>query len=211
MTRTRGQLVLVAAAVVAVALVPMVFAYLQLGYHADVDDATSTDRLDDARGLLGHAMRDASENVSGELSWARRERATGRVDASMSRAFTRLEAGYADERVAFSVAYNRTAAERWVERNCPSGPRREFGPCLVRGGIVLQERAGEAHALAVAVDVRVLGERRTTEATFVVLDVGRTAGASEPTAVAAGDGRGPPARHAPPSGSERTVSTTPRR
>lgn len=174
MTRTRGQLVLVAAAVVAVALVPMVFAYLQLGYHADVEGGATADHLDDARATLGHATRDASENVSGELSWRRRERAAARVDASLSRTFRRLEAGSSGAQVVFSVGYNRSAAEEWVGRRCPSGPRREFGPCLVRRGIVLQERAGETHALAVAVDVRVVGERRTTEATFVVLDTGRT-------------------------------------
>ena len=173
MRRDRGQLVLVAAAVVAVALVPMALAYLQLGYHADVDAAKpDTDHLDDARRLVGQGVRDASADVAGSYRWRERERAVARANASLAPTFERLESRGRTALV--DVAYNATAAEQWTARRCPSDAERDFGPCVVSNGVVVQERAGETHLLAVAVDVRVLGERRTTRATFVFLDVGRT-------------------------------------
>jgi hypothetical protein len=55
------------------------------------------------------------------------------------------------------VTYNASLATAWRARNCPSGPARQFGPCGADRGVVVQERAGKTHVLAVAFDVRVVG------------------------------------------------------
>ncbi|WP_224447668.1 DUF7261 family protein [Haloprofundus salilacus] len=47
-----------------------------------------------------------------------------------------------------------TAGTQWAETNCPRGPNREFGPCESFGGVVVQERAGDAVVVAVSLDVR---------------------------------------------------------
>ena len=62
----RGQLVLVAAAVVAVGLVPVLLAYLQLGYHPDTApepdvSGETADAIQDAR----DALRSYREGVPG--------------------------------------------------------------------------------------------------------------------------------------------------
>lgn len=55
----RGQLVLAAAVVIAIALVPVVIAYLQLGYHADIEaSADYEDPLANGRRLLGRAIHE---------------------------------------------------------------------------------------------------------------------------------------------------------
>ncbi|MFB9804751.1 hypothetical protein ACFFQF_04570 [Haladaptatus pallidirubidus] len=60
--RDRAQLVLAAAAIVAVALAPVVFAYLQLGYSDDVTASNDYDApVENAEGVLsrgaGHRPR----------------------------------------------------------------------------------------------------------------------------------------------------------
>ena len=169
----RGQLVLLAAATIAIALVPMAVAYLQLGYHADV--AASADRGDPARNaerVLERAVHDAAGAVAGEYAWADRRRAVDDIDATLEPAVRELESARVEEGVGYAVERNATAAERWAAANCPSGEKRAFGPCEADDGIVLQERAGEATVLAVAFDLHVVEDRATTDATLVVRAVG---------------------------------------
>jgi hypothetical protein len=159
---------LVAAAVLAVALVPVVLAYLQLGYHADVRAAGDYEAASrDAVHFLERGVHDAAGDVTG-LPWSRREAAAASVRTSLEPRLETLKASRVDEGVAYHVTYNDSAADRWADRRCPSGSGRAFGPCEATDGVVVQERAGETTVLAVAFDVRITHQRGETTLTLVV-------------------------------------------
>lgn len=170
--RDRGQLVLVAAAVLAVALVPMGVAYLQLGYHDDV--SAGADRHtpgENAVRLLERAVHQAAAESSGR-PWAAREGAVAVAARSLREDVRTLETAQVDEGVVVEVAWNATAAAAWAHANCPGGPHRQFGSCVVVDGVVVQERAGETHLVAVGFDVRVTESDGVTDLTVVVRVVG---------------------------------------
>lgn len=174
---SRGQLVLVAAGVIAVALVPVVLAYLQLGYAADVEASEGyTDPGWNAKRLLERAVHDAAAGVPGEYRWGRRRAAVRAVHDRLAGPFDALRTARLADGTAYLVRYNESAASAWAAANCPSGPARRFGPCEARDGVAVQQRAGETHVLAVAVDVTVVTERGSTELTFVVRPVGGAVG-----------------------------------
>lgn len=164
----RGQMVLAAAAVLALALVPLGFAYLQLGYHEDVAASTApeTPGSETVR-LLERAVYDAGDEATGH-PWAGREGAVRRVNASLSDREGEIEAAQVDRGVAVQIERNASAATTWAATNCPSGPGRLFGDCEAIGGIVVQERADETHLLAVAYDLRIVDDRGETALTVVI-------------------------------------------
>ncbi|MFB6221340.1 MAG: hypothetical protein ABEH90_07855 [Halolamina sp.] len=168
----RGQLVLVAAAVLALALVPLGFAYLQLGYHADVR-ATSAEESPGSETvrLLERAVHEASGEATGQ-PWAGRDGAAARVNRTLAADIDAIEAAQVERGIAAEIRQNGTAAATWTDGNCPSGSGREFGACETSGGLVIQERAGETHLVAVAFDVQVVSERGEAELTVVVRAVG---------------------------------------
>lgn len=172
-SRRRGQLVLVAAAVVAVALVPMVAAYLQLGYHADVE-ATAEQRhpAEDAERVLKRAVHNSSVAVTGEYDWSQRDEAVDELNDTLAPFVAQVEESRVESGVVSAVAQNASVAATWATTNCPRGPNREFGACEARGGVVVQERAGETQPLAVALDVRVTTAETTTRLTVVFRSVG---------------------------------------
>lgn len=177
--RGRAQLVLAAAAVVAVALAPVVLAYLQLGYHADVRaSADYEDPAADAVRALERVTHEATVGVPANHSWANRSGAVARVKARLAPRLRELEASRVESGTAVVVGYNATAARRRAAANCPRGPDRQFGPCEAHDGVVVQERAGEAHPLAVAYDLRVVTGRGRTTLTLVVRAVGGRASGS---------------------------------
>ena len=168
----RGQLVLAAAALVAVALAPVVFAYLQLGYHGDVtasEGYTSPGR--NAERVLERAVHEAGVEVRGEYSWDERDAAVSAVRSTLRPRVDALRSSRVESGTAYRVSYNESAARAWRRENCPSGPNRDFGACDARQGIVVQERAGETHVLAVAFDVHVTTERGSIALTVVVQTV----------------------------------------
>lgn len=166
--RSRGQLVLVAAAVVAVALAPVVVAYLQLGYHADVRaGAEFEDPAADATRLLERAVHGAAADHRGE-PWRRRAAVVAGVRADLEPRLATLEASRLDEGIAYRVVYNESAARSWARERCPRGPGRAFGPCRVLDAVVVQERAGETTVLAVAFDLEVARDRGSAALTVVV-------------------------------------------
>lgn len=166
--RERAQLVLAAAAVVAVALAPAVVAYLQLGYHADVRASGEYDApLGNAERVLERAVHAAATNATG-APWDERAGAVERTRSELAAPVERLEASRVEAGTAYAVAYNATAAGRWAGANCPRGPGRQFGDCRAVDGVVVQERAGETTVLAVAFDVRATTERGRRGATLVV-------------------------------------------
>lgn len=174
MTGRRGQLVLLAAVVVAVALVPMVFAYMQLGYHADVSAGGEyTAPAENADRVLSRTVHDAATTAE-RHPWNERDRTADEVRAALEPDLATLESARVERGTVYRVQYNDTAASAWTADACPTGPARQFGPCAADGGVVLQERSDETHVVAVAVDVHVVGERRTVRSTVVVRAVGGT-------------------------------------
>ena len=170
----RGQMVLVAAAVLALAILPLGFAYLQLGSHADVraQTAEASPGSETVR-LLERAVHTASGEAAGQ-PWAARSGAASQANRSLESDIDAIEAAHVDRGVAAAIDQNASTAAAWRSENCPSGSGREFGACETRGGLVLQERAGETHLVAVAFDVTVVSERGETELTVVVRTVGRS-------------------------------------
>jgi hypothetical protein len=169
--------VLVTAAVIALALVPMAVAYLQLGYHADVR-ATSEPATtgDEAVRVLERAVHNASATVAEErYDWAGpdRDRALDRARRLLADDTRTLEASRVTEGVAYDVRENATAAGQWATSRDNTGPAREFGPYRTDGGLVSQNRAGQTHLVAVAFDVHVTTERGTTRLTVIVRSYGR--------------------------------------
>jgi hypothetical protein len=168
----RGQLVLAAAAIIALALVPVVLAYLQLGYHPDVVASTDYDgHGENARRFLGRAVHEAGANATGG-SWAEREGTVDEARGELQPRLDTLNASQVAEGVAYAVRYNRSAAGAWAAEDCPGGRGRAFGPCRADRGVVVQERAGEAVVLAAAFDVAVTTPRGRRDLTLVVRVVG---------------------------------------
>jgi hypothetical protein len=168
--RSRGQLVLVAAAVVALALVPMLAAYLQLGYHADVRAASAPpDAGENARRVLDRAVQNASSTVAaGRFGVDERAAALARGRTLLDDARRELAASRVAEGVAYRVSYNESAARRWARSSDNRGPGRRFGPYRADDGLVTQTRAGQTHLVAAAFDVEVTAARSTTRLTFLV-------------------------------------------
>ena len=169
MTRERAQLVLVAAAVVAVALAPVVVAYLQLGYHDDVRASADYDApAANAQRVLDRAVHESATGIPGEYGWDEREEAIAEVRDRLEPRLAELESARVEEGTAYQVAYNESEAESWADENCPGGPNRQFGGCDTIEGMVVQDRIGETHVLAVAFDLRVTSERGWIRETVVV-------------------------------------------
>lgn len=167
--RDRGQLVLLAAAAIAVALVPLALAYVGLGYHPDVGGPDRTDiDLDDTVRMLDRATHDAAAPLAGTYDWGERERAVATLDDRLGGDTDRIEQSQLSSGVAYRIERNTTAATRWADRHCPSGPDRSFGSCEVIDGVVVQMRAGETAIVAVAFDIHATGERQRADATAVI-------------------------------------------
>jgi len=168
----RGQLVLVAAGVIALALLAMLLAYLQLGYAADVRAADDYDApARNAERVLERAVHGASVDP-GNYSWGQRDDAADEVRSRLEPRLETLRASRVEEGVVYRVRYNRSAASAHASEACPSGPDRRFGPCEADGGVVLQRRAGETHLLAVAFDLTVTTPDGEISETVVVQAVG---------------------------------------
>lgn len=164
----RGQLVLVAAAVVAIALVPILFAYLQLGYHPDIEESRTEITGEEALAYLDRSVHNASAANAGEYGWADRDRMATSVRTAIDGDIETLSVARLEEGTVYEVTYNDTAASEWGDDHCPGGDGRRFGSCETDGGVVLQERAGEAVLLAVGFDIRVVGQDGDTEMTAVI-------------------------------------------
>ena len=164
----RGQTVVVAAAMLALALIPLGFAYLQLGYHDDVAASTAPETPgSETLRLLERAVYDAGGEAT-DHPWQGRAGAVAQVNDSLAPRERDIEAAQVKRGVAVRVERNVTAASAWAAGNCPSGTGRLFGDCETIGGMVVQERADETHLLAVAYDLRVVDDRGETALTVVV-------------------------------------------
>lgn len=167
MSRDRGQVVLLAAVVVAVALVPMTFAYAQLSY-APGDGERSAADVDDVRRALSTAFTGAATEIDGEYRWRNRTAAVGEVRAELAGDVARVERAAADGGLSLLVSYDDAEAETWAAENCPGGRGRAFGPCRADDGVVVQQRGNETTVVAAAFDLSVVSASERTNATIVV-------------------------------------------
>lgn len=167
--RARGQLVLLAAATIAVALVPMITATMQLGYHPDgTARAVEPHPVTASESVLDRAVARVAPSIPTRYAWTEREGAVAAVTAAIRPTIESINRSRTADGMVLAVARNRTRASQWARTHCPRGAGREFGPCTAAEGVVLQDRRGRAHLLAVAVDVRVTGQRERWRATLVV-------------------------------------------
>ncbi|WP_119816805.1 DUF7261 family protein [Halalkaliarchaeum desulfuricum] len=169
----RGQLVLVAAAVIALALVPMAFAYLQLGYHGDVGtDVEPATELADAERSLERAVEHASVEIDGEYDWDRREAGVDAFQDVLDDDIDTIERLGHAEGVVIEIVNGAEPAATWREGTCPSGPMRSFGPCELIDNVVVQERAGETAVLAAGFELRLAtpDDQATVEVVVVIFE-----------------------------------------
>ena len=165
----RAQLVLAAAAVIAVGLAPIVIAYLQVGYYPDVGpSAGAADSDGDVVRALERSVHDARTGVAGNYSWSEREAAVATVEGRLDPRLETLRTARLRRGVVHGIEYNASAARAWAAEDCPGGPDREFGDCEAHGGIVVQERAGRTHVLGIVADLTVTAERGSVRATVHV-------------------------------------------
>lgn len=163
----RGQLVLVAAAVIAIALVPILFAYLQLGYHPDVEHTPEVTG-EKAIEFLDRSVHGVAAETAGTYEWADSASMASTVRAALESDGERLETARVEEGVVYDFEFNDTAAIAWSEQHCDRGVGRQFGDCVVDDGVVLQERADESVLLAVGFDLRIVGASGEADLTLVV-------------------------------------------
>lgn len=172
-TTERGQLVLVAAVFIAVACVPITVAYLQLGYDADIESSGdgADESLRSTTRLLQRAAHDATTNNT--TAWAHRNDTVTAIRNRLEPHVSAIETERITAGTVQRVRYNESAATEWATSNCPNGSARRFGSCTADRGVVVQERAGETHVLAVAFDVTLTTDRKRVEATVLVRPIDR--------------------------------------
>ncbi|KZN22946.1 hypothetical protein A4G99_17860 [Haladaptatus sp. R4] len=167
----RAQLVLGAAALVAVALTPILFAYLQLGYSGDVAASGEYDApVQNAQRVLSRGVHGAGSGVPESYRWQQRDAAVSTIRTDLQGTLDSLRSSRVESGTVYQVEYNESAAQSWANEHCPEtrGPNRQFGACEAKQGVVVQNRDGETHVLAVAFDVRVTMERGRYETTLAV-------------------------------------------
>jgi hypothetical protein len=156
----------VAAAVIAIAFVPMLFAYLQLGYHPDIDRSYEPTG-EEAVAFLDRSVHGAATETAGEYGWSERAELIDTVRSEVEADIETLETARIEEGIGYRVRYNESGMDDLMI-GCVSEPGRRFGECVSEDGIAVQERAGEAVLVAVAFDVRVIAPERTVELTVVI-------------------------------------------
>lgn len=159
----RAQLVVVAGAVVAVALIPVVVAAFQVGGGPAPDPPEHRVRA------VERTLETGVRTVAGTTrayAWEERVEASRALRSALAPTIAAMETGAAGAVV--NVTYAPATARDLAARRCPRGPNRQFGPCAAVGGVILQERVGEPHVVAVVVRVVVLGPTGRTAVTLVV-------------------------------------------
>lgn len=163
----RGQTVLLAGVVVALALVAMLVAFLQLGYHADVATAAPGERaVTDGQSFLQRATHDAARDVRGDYSWDQREAAVTAFRDRLRPRIETLERSGVESGVAFDATVDRALARERASSVCPCDPARQFGRCRADRGVVVQERGGRTLVLAVAFELDVVTADSETTVAF---------------------------------------------
>jgi len=165
----RGQFVLIAGVVVALALLAMLTAYLQLGYGADVRTTDFGRTVEDGQAYLDRTTQQAARPLRGEYAWGQRGPAVTTLRNRLDPRLDELERSRVTDSIVYRADYNQTVAAQWARSECPGhGADRAWGSCAADRGVVVQERAGQTQILAVAYDVGVMTADVETNATVVI-------------------------------------------
>lgn len=167
----RGQFVLLAGVVVALALLAMLTAYVQLGYHDDVSGGSVDRPVENGQRFLERATHRSARELRGEYDWRQRGPAVTAVRDRLRPELATLERSRLGDGVVYGTAYNQTVAAQWARANCPSGSARQFGPCEADRGVVVQERDDRTLVRAVAYDLTVTTDESETRLTIVATAV----------------------------------------
>lgn len=161
---------LLAGLVVALALVAMLTAYLQLGYHADVTAGGADRPVQDSATFLDRATHESARDLRGSHAWSERERtqAVSEMRSQLDPRLDTLERSRVPQGVVSRATYNETAASEWAGEHCPGGRGKAFSPCRADRGVVVQGRDGRTLVIAVAYDLNVTTEDGSTRLTTVV-------------------------------------------
>lgn len=163
----RGQVVLLAAVVVAVALVAMSTAYHGLGYHGDVR-TTAAVGAEEPTTVAEHRLQAAVDATAVDTArpWMARNTTVSDVRDAVREVIADLQRSDATRGQVFVVRENEALADAWADDDCPGGTLRDFGPCRADGGVVVQERANETVLVGVVVDLTIRSKRGETRATL---------------------------------------------
>ncbi|MEF8812661.1 MAG: hypothetical protein V5A55_02440 [Halovenus sp.] len=173
MRTERGQLVLLAAVLLALALVPVVFAYLQLGYHDDIGTNSPGTAMGETERAVERGVHESAVAVREAFAWDRREAAVAAFRDELASTRRAVSGAELDNGRAVRVEYNQTRAALAADRHCPDGAARQFGECDAIDGVVVQERAGTTHVLSVAIDLQLTGPRQERTVITVLRPTGR--------------------------------------
>jgi hypothetical protein len=146
-------MVLLAALVLVVALIPITVAYLQLGYTGDPHTSLSSDTEQETQRLLERTVQNVTSDIPATYRWSERRTAVERVRERLEPTVGVLEQSRLADGITQRLTYNQSRADNWAGEQCLRGPDRQFGSCMAIDGIVVQQRAGRTHVLAVAVDL----------------------------------------------------------
>lgn len=151
-TEDRGQLVLVAALALALVLVSLGVAYLQLGYHEDVrpPDQEPAAQLE---AVLERSLDDTAAEVPDRYGWDDRTEAVQALRDELNETSDQLETSRLEAGHVYRITLNETRTDHWTSANCPRGPDRQFGTCEAVDGVAVQERTDRTHVLAAAFDL----------------------------------------------------------
>lgn len=163
----RGQLVLVAAIALALALVALGVAYVQLSYGEDVGQPPQNPagQLESA---LERAVYNSTADIPDQYSWSERSTAVAAIEDTLAKKTETLETSRLADGHAYSIERNATHATRWATANCTRGPDRQFGDCTATDGVAIQNRNGQIQVLAVAFDIEITTPDGTTQVTLSI-------------------------------------------
>ncbi|WP_280538164.1 hypothetical protein [Halopenitus sp. POP-27] len=179
----RGQLVLLAAVTLALALVPLSLAYLQLGYAGDIDGepAVETTGTSGAAGGAGPESGTGSSvietidrtvtvregDIAGAYEWSARDAAVSAYRDGLDADLDVIEGASLEDGTVLAVTVAPAVATSRAESACPGGPNRVFGACEADRGVVVQDRAGTTTIVAVALEIRI--RRAGTRTTMTIV------------------------------------------
>lgn len=155
----RGQLVLAAAATIAVALLLVMLALLQFGYAGDIQaesnlESPYTDTLD--------AIERSAWDVTPRAESGDVPTVADTFQEEFEAETARIERAHVDDGTLVSIEINDTLATAFAADRCG-----DFGPCRANHGVVVQERDRSYYVAAVALDIEVVTQDRTARGTHV--------------------------------------------
>jgi len=166
--KARGQLVLIAAVALAVVLLPLVLAFLQLGYHADIEAGSPTLSESDVERPLQQALHNATESTPEKYTWDERDVAAKSVTATLAPTLDILNQSAVEDGTLIRISPNQSESQKWADSSCPSGPDRDFDDCVASDGLILQDRDDRTHVLGAAYDIAISTPEKDIELTTVI-------------------------------------------